>query len=135
MSQENVEVVLQNVEASNQQDAEAFLATLSPDVEWEDSMFWSEPARIYRGKAEARAWFEQAVVEAWDSFHIEVEEIADAGEDRVFSGGVLTTRGKGSGVETELRGFLVFWIANGKITRRQAILDRAEALEAVGLSE
>ena len=135
MSQENVEVVLQNVEASNQQDVEAFVATLSPDVEWEDSMFWSEPARIYRGKAEARAWFEQAVVEAWDSFHIDVEEIADAGADRVFSGGVLSTRGKGSGVKTELRGFLVFWMANGKITRRRALLDRAEALEAAGLSE
>jgi ketosteroid isomerase-like protein len=135
MSEENVEAVLQGIEALNRRDVDAFVALVSPDVEWEDSVFWSEHARIYTGEAELREWFNQVVLEPWESVHFEVEEIAEAGDDRVFFGGLLTTRGKGSGVETQVRGWSVVWITNGKTTRRQVFLDRAEALEAAGLEE
>src|SRR5687768_13204314 len=50
MSQENVEVIKRGADAWTRQDADAFLATLDPDVEWEDAMFWSEPMRVYRGR-------------------------------------------------------------------------------------
>jgi ketosteroid isomerase-like protein len=135
MSEENVEVALQGIEAFNRRDVDAFVALVSPDVEWEDAVFWSEHARIYTGEAELREWFNQVVLEPWESVHFEVEEIAEAGDDRVFFGGLLTTRGKGSGVETQVRGWSVVWITNGKTTRRQVFLDRAEALEAAGLEE
>ncbi len=134
MPEKNVEVAQQHIEAYNRGDIDAFVALVSPDVDWEDSVFWSEPARVYRGRAEVRGWFNK-VMEPWESFHIEVEEITEAVDDRVFVGGLLTTRGKGSGVETGVRGCFVLWIADGKITRRQAFLDRNEALEAAGLSE
>jgi ketosteroid isomerase-like protein len=75
MSQENVEVVLQGIEALNRRDVDAFVALVSPDVEWEDSAFWSEHARIYRGEAELREWFDQVVLEPWESIHFEIEEI------------------------------------------------------------
>jgi ketosteroid isomerase-like protein len=135
MSQENVKVVLQGIEALNRRDVDAFVETASPDIEWEDSVFWSEPARIYTGEAELREWFNQVVVEPWESLHFEVEETAEASDDRVFFGGLLTTRGKGSGVETQVRGWNVVWITNGKTTRRQVFLDRNDALEAAGLGE
>jgi ketosteroid isomerase-like protein len=135
MSQENVEVVLQAIEALNRRDVDAFLALVSPDVEWEDSVFWSEHARIYTGEAELREWFNQVVLEPWETVHFEVEEITEAGDDRVFFGGCLTTRGKGSGAKTQIRGWAVVWIADSKVTRRQVFLDRNEALEAAGLSE
>jgi ketosteroid isomerase-like protein len=134
MSQENVEIVLQGIEAFNRRDVDAFVALVSPDVEWEDSVFWSEHARIHTGEAELREWFNRVVVEPWESLHFEVEEITEAGDDRVFFGALLTTRGKGSGVETQVRGWSVMWITNGMVTRRQVFLDRAEALEAAGLS-
>jgi hypothetical protein len=51
MSEENVEIALQQVEAVNRQDADAFVATVSLDVEWEDAVFWSEVSRTYRGRA------------------------------------------------------------------------------------
>ena len=135
MSQENVEIILQGREAINRQDADAFVALASPDIEWEDAAFWSESTRIYRGKAELREWFAQVVVEPWESVHFEVEEITEAADDRVLVGGLLTNRGKGSGVETQTRGWNILWITNGKVTRRQVFLDRAEALEAAGLRE
>jgi hypothetical protein len=74
-------------------------------------------------------------VEPWESAHFEVEELTEAADDRVFLGGRLTTRGKASGVETQIRGWSVVWIANGKVTRRQVFLDRNEALAAAGLRE
>jgi ketosteroid isomerase-like protein len=135
MSQENVELALQGVEAFNRRDVDAFVATLSPDVEWEDSVFWTEPVRTYRGRAEFREWFNRVVVEPWESIHIEVEEITEAPDDRVFAGSQLTARGKGSGVDTQIHAWTVLWLTNGKITRRQVFLDRDQALEAAGLSE
>jgi ketosteroid isomerase-like protein len=86
MSQENVEIALQQTEALNRRDVDAFVALVSPDVEWEDSVFWSEPARIYRGRAEVREWLNR-VLEPWENFHIEVEEITEVADDRVFAGG------------------------------------------------
>lgn len=42
MSQDNVEIVRQVVEAINRRDADAFVATVNPDVEWEDALFFTE---------------------------------------------------------------------------------------------
>ena len=134
MSQENVEIVLEQVEAFNRGDVEAFVATVSPDVEWEDSMFFSEVPRVYRGRDEVREWFHR-VLEPWEHIHAEADEIREASDGRILVGGVLTVRGKGSHAEARQRGWFVFWVANGTITKRCVFLDRNEALEAAGLRE
>jgi ketosteroid isomerase-like protein len=130
-----VEFVKQVAAAWSRQDADAFLATVSPDVEWEDAVFWSEPMRVYRGHEEVRQWFERTLVEPWESFRLEVEEVIPAGEDRVVVGGFVAGRGKGSGAETEVHGWMILWITNGLIIRRRVFLDRDEALEAAALEE
>jgi ketosteroid isomerase-like protein len=135
MSQESVEVVLRGFEAIDRQDADAFVAHASSDVEWVDAVFWSEPVRTYRGSTELREWFERVVVEPWESIHVDVDEIIEAAPDRVVTGGLLTARGRGSGVGTQVRGWSVYWVAGGKVRKRQVFLDRDEALEAAGLSE
>jgi ketosteroid isomerase-like protein len=135
MSQENVDLIMRLADASTRQDVEAFLATLSPDVEWEDAVFWSEPMRVYRGRDEVRQWFERALIEPWESFQLEVEEVIPASEDRLVAGGFVAGRGRGSGAEVKVHGWLTFWITDGLISRRRVFLDRAEALEAAGLSE
>jgi ketosteroid isomerase-like protein len=137
MSQQNVEVVLQGVDAANRRDPDAFMACLHPDVEWEESGDPFPGLRgIYRGRAEARKWFEEAVVELWERLHNEVEEITEASDDRVFLGILIRARGRASGVETELRAWQVFWLTDGKIARRQGpFWARNEALEAAGLSD
>ena len=71
MSQEDVEIVMRGVEAVRRRDADAFIALVSPEVKWEDAVFWSEPTRVYRGEVGVREWF-QATVEPWDSIDIEV---------------------------------------------------------------
>ena len=122
------------VEAFNRRDADTFVALASPEVEWEDAMFWSGVARTYRGRGELREWFNE-IVEAWESIHVEIEEITEAADDRVFFGLSLVARGRGSGVETELRAWQLNRFADGKTVGRQVFLDRTEALEAAGLRE
>ena len=58
----------------------------------------------------------------------------DAGE-QVVSVQRITGRARGSGVETELRYAVVNTVRNGKLVRGREYWTRAEALEAVGLSE
>src|SRR5262245_17995955 len=134
MSEENVEIVLQQLDAFNRRDADAFVAVLSTDVEWEDPTFWSEGARTYQGRAEVREWLNR-ILEPWDSIHIKANEIAQTSDDQVFVDLALTGRGKASGVETELRHWVVAWFANGLCTRRRVFQYRDEALEAAGLAE
>ena len=98
-------------------------------------MFWSEPTRVYRGHEEVRGWFERALVEPWESFQWEVKEVIPAGEDRLVVGGFSAGRGRGSGAEVRVHGWLTLWITDGLITRRRVFRDRAEALEAAELSE
>lgn len=85
-------------------------------------------------EAEVRDWLNQ-VQEPWDDLHMHVEEIAEASDGRLFVGLGLSARGKESGVETHLRFWTVSWIVDGKIARRRSFRERAEALEAAGISE
>jgi ketosteroid isomerase-like protein len=136
MSQENIDAILKAVEALNRRDADAFVAGVSPEVEWETNPELVGLGRIYRGRVGVREFFEQLFgLETWESIHVEVEEITEASDDRVLFGLLAKARGRGSGALTELRLWQVLWFADGLITRRQAFWTRQEALEAAGLSE
>jgi ketosteroid isomerase-like protein len=134
ISQENAEIVRQTVEATNRRDADAFVALVSPDVEWEDAVFWTEGPRTFRGRAGVREWLNQ-VLEPWQSLHLESEGVTDVSGGRFVARFDFTARGRESGVETQLRFWALCWVADGRITRREVFRERAEALEAAGLSE
>ena len=85
MSEGSEELVRQVVDAANRQDADAFVATVSPGVEWEDALVWTEGARAYRGRAEVRDWLEH-VLEPWEDLQMEAEEITDASDGRLLVG-------------------------------------------------
>ena len=136
MSEENLEIVRQLVDALTRRDADALVALCSPDIEWEENtVVFPGLRRRYRGSADLGQWLEEATVEEWQDFRWEAEELVDAPDERVFASGRIVGRGKSSGLETELRGFNVFWLEDGEVVRRQTFLDRSEALEASGLSE
>ena len=134
MSQENIEIVIAGMEAINRRDVDAFLDCFAPDVEWVESGDVFPGLRgTHRGVAGVRRWFEEAILEPWDSLITRVEEYAEVGDDQVFAGFVATARGRTSGAETEIRFWSVFWFAERKIARRQVYWARAEALEGAGL--
>ena len=134
MSEENVaarEPVVRLFAAFNKRDWGAFSAELDPEVEYAPV----EEHATFRGP-EAFAQYAKRWLEAWDTFSAEVEEVAstpaqDGALIEVRFGGI----GKGSGVEIYDRFFWVYELRGGRLYRIEEYMDRAEALEAVGLSE
>ena len=135
MSEENVELAREAIDALNRGDLDAWLAFLSPDVVWEALPGVPGIGELYRGRAEVRGWIEELWEVAEGVVHTEIEQITDLGEDRVFLALVLTARGRGSGVPFEMHTWSVVWFAEGLVTRRQVFWARDEALEAAGLQE
>jgi len=134
MSEENVESIRRAVEAFNRGDTDAFVALARPDVEWEDAVFWSEGSKVFRGREELRDWFAQ-VKEPWEVLQLALEEVIEAGDDRLVVGLGLTARGGHSGAETQLQAWQVNWFVEGLTAKRRVFRDRAEALEAARLAE
>jgi ketosteroid isomerase-like protein len=135
MSQENVEIsepVRRLFAALNKRDWGAFSAELDPEVEYAPV----EEHAVYRGK-EACIQYVERWLEAWDTFLVEAEEIESTpAEDRAFIAMRFRGRGKGSGAEfDDQNSFWVGELRGGRLYRISEYSDRAEALQAAGLSE
>ena len=132
MSQENVELARLGYEAFNRGDIDGLLDLCAPDIKWR--YFATIDSEAVTGKDAVRAYFE-TVLEAWEQICLEPEEIIDLPGDRVLVVSHLTGRGKGSGVEVETRGADLLTFDRGSLVRWMGYADRAQALEAAGLSE
>jgi ketosteroid isomerase-like protein len=71
--------------------------------------------------------------EAWEEIHYTPEEFTEAG-DMVLVSVLYDGRGKGSGVRVEGRFWYLFKLRNGKLLSWRLYPERAQALEAAGLS-
>jgi ketosteroid isomerase-like protein len=132
MSQENVEIATQAIDAFNGKDVDAFAALTTPDFEWSPSMVAIE-GETYRGPDGIERYF-ASIDNAWEKFRISRDGFRDLG-DLVVMLGRLEGRGKGSGVPVDSSLGMVFDFRGGTISRIRGYLDHAEALGAVGLSE
>src|SRR5262245_19983524 len=102
MSQENVEVVREGVDAiTNATPTPSSLPSPSGCMAGSGDVLPGLRG-VHRGRAEAREWFKEAYLEAWEDLHLEMVETTEARDGRVFLEWVLTARGRASGVETEL---------------------------------
>jgi ketosteroid isomerase-like protein len=135
MSEENVALARKAIGALNRGDFDSFLSFLSPDVEWQALEGVPGIGELYRGRAGVREWIELMWKNAEEGVHIEIKQITDLGDDRVFIAVVLTARRRGSGAPFEYRTWQIVWFADGLITRRQVFWTRAEALKAAELRE
>ncbi len=133
MSEENVELVRDGIDAVNRGDLDAWVASLSPDVVWE-SLSVPGFREVYRGRGEAREWVEE-VLELWKGVHLQIEQITALSDDRLLVALVRTARGSASDVPVAMHDWSVFWFAEGLITRRQGFRTKEEALETAGLRE
>jgi ketosteroid isomerase-like protein len=132
MSQ-NVELLRLAVDATNRRDLATLDAIWSEEGEFH-STFAASEGRVFRGRQGLRDYFD-TLGEVFDDMHVEIEEISEAGEDRLLVVSRVTGRGKGSGVKVEQRNGQVWTFVHGKIARIDSYMNRAEALEAAGLSE
>ena len=137
MSQ-NVEVLREVYELLNTHfaelkggDLDALLVFFDPDVVIE-VVDAPDPA-TYHGHDGVRRWFNDALG-VWRAVRVEAEDVRESGEWTVA---LLRAhlRGEASGVEVELPLAALHQFRNGRIVRDRVYLNRAEALEAVGLGE
>jgi ketosteroid isomerase-like protein len=134
MSQENVEIVREGWEAWQRGDLPALFRQCDPDVVWDTSHFHDWPESTYHG-IQGVERFLREWLEVWDGLEIEVDDVRAASDERVVSLIVQRGTGRSSGLAMEMEMAHVATLRNGKITRFENYEDRAEALEAVGLSE
>jgi len=79
--------------------------------------------------------FLQGVEETWESFDVEIDQAIDEG-DTVVTASRISGKGRGSGVQTEMRIFEVWTLRAGRIVSVVGgYRDRAAALEDAGLAE
>jgi ketosteroid isomerase-like protein len=80
-----------------------------------------------------KAWLDW--LEPWDSYSPGVEDVIDAGHERVV---VLTrdhARPRGSGAEVSFEGAPVWTLRGGKVARIEFYWNRDDGLKAAGLEE
>jgi ketosteroid isomerase-like protein len=130
MSQENVEIVRRAIAyeyygVGDRAEAEAIFdpkVVLNPMDEAPSSGFDAMRADIER-------W-----ASAFDELDVTIEEILDAG-DQVIVVAHHQGRGRASGAEVDTRFYEVYTLREGKVSRVDEFTERAQALEAAGLSD
>lgn len=129
---ENIELTRRSFEAFNRGDIGEVLERLAPDVE-----VYADPelpnSGTFHGHEGALRWFERWL-EAWATFSIELEEIIPVGDSLVVCV-VQRGRGRGSGLEVDMRSAYVLTIRGGKTTRLHLYPDKSTALEVARRSD
>jgi ketosteroid isomerase-like protein len=134
MSEENVEIVREALEALLERDEGTIGRLVDPELEFHGTVGGLQEGEVARGRAEIERVFENEDLAAWEVRRLDPEEFIDAGDSVV----VLIheyRRGRGSGIEVEAETAMVLKVREGRVVRMQGYMDRGRALRAVGLSE
>jgi ketosteroid isomerase-like protein len=132
VSQQNVELVKQSIEALNRRDIDAFMALNTPDFELLPAMSGFAGVSFQGREGVERYFAELAAV--WEEFRVLGEDFRDLG-DRVLVLMRIEGRGRGSGVTVVGRQAFISDFRDGKTARVRSYLDRADALRDAGLEE
>lgn len=133
MSQENVEVVRQCLEAYAGGDVEEMLSYVDPEAELQSAIIGGAEGKVYRGRDGFRQWFAETM-QSFAELKTELTEFRDLG-DRILGFGHIHAQGRESGLELDSPTGWVFEIRHGKVLKAEGFLTRAEALDATGLAE
>jgi ketosteroid isomerase-like protein len=131
MSRENVEVVRASFEAFRAGDYAKALEAFDPEIEYDLTHF--PEGRIYHGHDGVREAF-RTWMGAFEDYRQELDELIDAGDDRVIAIVREMGRGKESGIETERSTAGVWTLRDGRAIRIQFYDTKEDALREVGLS-
>jgi ketosteroid isomerase-like protein len=133
VSQENVEQVQKICEAFTAGDFERALSGLHDAVVWHGTVGGLDEGRVARGRREVIDAFAENLQE-WESHILQARRFIDAG-DRVVVFWHEEGRGLSSGAEVKTDTAVIYTLRDGRIVDVQGFMDRALALDAVGLVE
>ena len=137
MSQENVEIVRRAIEVNRSGDlrtaVDALIDLSDPAVEFVSALAGLEGG-AYHGHEGVRRYL-MDMAESWQEWRNESAELEEITPDTVLATFVFRATGKDSGVPVERRNAVVWTLSEGRVSRATTFASRAEALEAVGLSE
>jgi ketosteroid isomerase-like protein len=131
MSDQNVELVHEVVDAVNRRDISCLIELTDPEVEWHTFLAELREEGAYRGHDGIRQWLSD-VDAVWEFLRVSVDDTLAVGA-LVLVVGRLRYRGKGSGVELDSP---TGWVA--KIRRKRLVYARLfrepeNAIESLGL--
>jgi ketosteroid isomerase-like protein len=132
MSEENVQLVRDFVEAGQREDWKRVEELISPDVEMLGTVGGLGEGQVCSGLCEMKDEYETVDLEAWEERRLEPQKFLHLNDLVV----VLLheyRRGRGSGVELESDTAAVFEVRDGRIARIQGYMDQDAALAAAGL--
>ncbi len=127
-----MEIARRATDAFNLRDIDGLAALTTRDFEWSPAMGAVE-GEVFRAR-EGIATYWGRLHDAWEDYHVVVDEYRDLG-DRVLVLGRVVGRGRGSGVPVDAPLGFVEDFRDGKLWRVQGYLDQREALRAIGLDE
>ena len=127
-----MEIARRWVGAYNHRDLDGLIGLTDPDVVLDNSNAAFDGA-VYRGHDGVREWLAW-VRGMWKRQQFKPQEFIPVGENQVIVAVLLVSVGRDD-VETVAQGAAVTTVHEEKVTQLKTFQSRAEALEAVGLSE
>jgi ketosteroid isomerase-like protein len=131
MSEENLEIMRQAVEAWNRGDLDAWAEYFDDDLAWHPLAENTQTAPVH-GKQETLA-FVRDWIEPWAHYTVEVHRLVDAGDAVVM---LTTQTGRDeTGTEVTIEMHATGFFRDGKLVEMRWFTDERGALAAAGVSE
>jgi ketosteroid isomerase-like protein len=134
MTQENVEVVLDQYAATNERDFRRVMSYYDDDVELVAREPWLRTG-VFKGREAVGRWFGDWLSTFDRDARFDVKEARELENGAVLLVADHHARGRTSGVDVRGEVVWVYRLRGGKIARVEGFPSREQALEAAGLRE
>jgi ketosteroid isomerase-like protein len=131
MSQANVELAVQVMDALGRRDISRVIALADPEVEWHSFFAELGDEGVYLGHEGTRHYMRD-LTEAWEIVRADIDDTLGVGDVAVLIGRIHY-RGSYSGIETETAAGWMLKFRHGRVVCFRAFREPAQALEALGL--
>jgi ketosteroid isomerase-like protein len=132
VSQENVELAGQVMDALGRRDLQCVIALTDPEVEWHSFFAELGDHGLYRGHDGIRQYLSD-LDDAWEILRADVDDGVGVGDVAVLLGRIHY-RGRFSGIETEAPAGWMLKFRDGRAVCIRAFREPEQALEALGLA-